>query len=223
MCILGVGAAPSSYRVLTAVAISHISHFLSVLVLYQIVYLIGIARPNSKSSSSSASEARTLAFIAGCLHVFSPAGMFLSAPYAESAFALLNFLGTWIYVAGFLAKRDGMHSWKGDILTVGAGAVFGLATTMRSNGLLNGVLYLLDVYEGLRQVAFHDLTFERLRRLGSIGLGGVLIGAGTIVPQWIAYLQFCGNEKELVPPWCTTLVPSIYSYVQDHYWYSMLN
>ncbi len=63
-------------------AVAHVSHLLSVVVLYRLGKLVW-------------ADGR-LAFLAASLHIFSPAGLFLSAPYAESTFSLLSFVGFYI-------------------------------------------------------------------------------------------------------------------------------
>src|SRR5580700_4817450 len=121
-----------SLESLVGIGLSHASHGLSVLVLYFLGRLI-----------FTSSSGRTLSFIAACLHVLSPAGLFLSAPYGESTFALLAFLGYLLFARSFFVTGEStvLH----DALMVVSGIVLGLATTIRSNGLLNGILFLEEV------------------------------------------------------------------------------
>jgi phosphatidylinositol glycan class V len=44
----------------------------------------------------------------------------------------------------------------------------------------------------------------------------MLVGIGFAAPQVVAYIEYCTGGKSR--PWCTRLIPSIYSWVQDHYW-----
>ncbi|CAK7202699.1 ER membrane glycoprotein subunit of the GPI transamidase complex-like protein [Sporothrix eucalyptigena] len=192
-----------------AVAYVHVAHLLAVLLLYRLGCQLWLG-----------AIGRTTAFVAACLHVLSPAGLFLSAPYAESSCALFSFAG---YVAFAAArKRDNNSlSLTGDLLRLLAGVYFGVATLFRSNGLLNGVVF---AYEAVTEA----LTFLRqpslplFRRLIFLGLGGLSVAAGLAIPQTVAYFQFClepsGVPGEDYRPWCKDRLPSIYNFVQDHYW-----
>lgn len=85
------GAVDYAFREHVAgVIIAHAAHGLSVLVLYCLGCAIFSGR-----------KGRMLAFIAACLHIFSPAGLFLSAPYGESTYALLSFTGYFLFVQSF--------------------------------------------------------------------------------------------------------------------------
>jgi phosphatidylinositol glycan class V len=190
---------------LVGISISHISHWLSVIVLY------GLTRalcPGPKS--------KKLAFITACLHVLSPAGLFLSAPYSESTFALLNFTGALLFV-----QSHGHPSALNDSYVMFAGACLGCATTIRSNGLLNGIIFLEEAFRVFFSLK-DGLHISRIRRLGFTVVGGILIAVGFVFPQYIAYQQFCGQPAlGHIPPriWCQRTLPSIYTFVQDYYWY----
>lgn len=164
-------------------------------------------------------DASRVAFVAACLHIISPAGIFLSAPYAESPFALLVFSASLLFSRSISAEEDG--SARQDLSLVVSGALFGIATTFRSNGLLNGLLYIEEALRLLHKCS-QKVTFPRVRRLVAVGIGGSGIGAGFIFPQYIAYQSFCKNEGtldgEVSRDWCTKPLPSIYTFVQDHYW-----
>ncbi|KIH91243.1 phosphatidylinositol glycan, class V [Sporothrix brasiliensis 5110] len=189
-----------------AVAYVHIAHLLAVFALYRLGCQLW-----------EGAAGRTTAFVAACLHVLSPAGLFLSAPYAESSCALFSFVG----YAAFAAGRTQGLSVKGDALRLLAGAAFGVATLFRSNGLLNGVVFAYEAVHGA--ITFLQQPSPRLlRRLVSIGLGGLAVAAGSVVPQAVAYFEFCiepsGVPGEDRRPWCVQRLPSIYNFVQDHYW-----
>jgi len=60
-----------------------------------------------------------------------------------------------------------------------------------------------------------------IRHLIATGIGGVCIAVGFLVPQLIAFQEFCGNPTLDNQPqriWCKDTLPSIYGYVQSHYW-----
>ncbi|EPE08124.1 glycosyltransferase family 76 protein [Ophiostoma piceae UAMH 11346] len=193
-----------------AVAYVHVAHLLSVLVLYRLGQQLWLG-----------SAGRTASFVAACLHVLSPAGLFLSAPYAESSCALFTFVGYAAYVAGRKQDTASAMSFSGDLLRLAAGISFGVATVFRTNGLLNGVVF---AYEAVTE-ALHFLrqpSTSLFRRLVFIGLGGLCVAAGSAIPQTVAYLQFC-SEPSGVPgedyrSWCKATVPSIYNFVQERYW-----
>jgi phosphatidylinositol glycan class V len=189
-----------------AIIIANISHLLSVLVLYKLTRKIW---PESQGKNQ--------AFISASLHILSPAGLFLSAPYAESSFSLLSFLGYLSYAKGL----QNTESILGDLQVVVAGAVFGIATTFRSNGLLNGTVFLLDFLIIIRASLQTGLELARARRALALAIGGCLIGIGFIIPQGIAWHEYCSSDSGRLGgtrPWCLKMIPSIYTWVQSYYW-----
>jgi len=190
---------PQPYdHALSAVLLANLAHALSTAVLYALTREVF---PLNKK----------LPLVAALLHVISPAGLFLSAPYSESLFALLTFSGLYCYVRGYM---------------VFAGAWMFLATMVRSNGLLNGAVFLLDFWRvGWRLMAGEEGgVSERWRAVGrlvGLGVGGVLVGAGLAFPQWVAYGKYCLTDAGAgeVRSWCDDTVPSIYLFVQERYWF----
>jgi len=160
---------------------------------------------------------REIAFIAGCLHTISPAGLFLSAPYGESTFAFTTFLGILCYVRAqqqhYLPAQQSHLPESVWILL--SGFCFALSTLFRSNGLLHGTIFLFDAFACLRAI-FRAPNASNLAHLIAIIFAGSLIAIGFALPQAIAYLQYCTPEPSR--PWCSHLPPSIYSWVQKHYW-----
>jgi GPI mannosyltransferase 2 len=203
--IVSKGGTGLSTEINTAIAIAHVAHLFSAVVLYRLTELIFLG-----------GKRRKLAFIASILHIITPAGVFLSAPYAESLFAFLNFSGHLIYAISSTPSRSG-RNWGNDLLLVLSGAAFGLATTMRSNGILNGIIFLFDVASELRSLPRDGIGIANARKIVAIGVAGILVGLGTVIPQWIAYLEYCGG-KESDRPWCRQTIPSVYTWVQEHYW-----
>lgn len=199
---------------LVGVIVANVSHFLSALVLYQL--------------SLHLWADSTWALVAALLHVLSPAGLFLSAPYAESPFSLLSFVG-WLLLAKSCTRSSSSSSAASlarDALTLLAGVSFGLATVFRSNGLLNGAPFgfefLLTLYRLIEDVD-HGKTPAYIKRLAVLGFSGLFVAAGTLVPQFVAYQTYCTGSLHdsagvEIRPWCHSLVPSIYNFVQRHYW-----
>lgn len=204
------GAVDYAFREHVAgIIIAHAAHGLSVLVLYCLGCAIFSGR-----------KGRMLAFIAACLHIFSPAGLFLSAPYGESTYALLSFTGYFLFVQSF--SPSGASTSLKDALIPLAGILCGLATTVRSNGILNGLLFLEEAIRALYSLT-GAITFAKFRRLLAVGVAGICTALGFVVPQYIAYRDFCinypftGHDEPSI--WCRRTLPSISSFVQDHYWY----
>ncbi|RMY89391.1 hypothetical protein D0861_04285 [Hortaea werneckii] len=177
-------------------------------------------RLSSKAANATLAFKRQLAFTTACLHVFSPAGLFLSAPYAESAFAFLSFLGCYCYVKAIENRYHRFaDAYQLDACwTVAAGLSFGLATTMRTNGLLNGIIFAWDIYLVLPRLPhiLRNRDGEEITRLCATLIAGTFIAIGFMLPQVVAYNEYCTNGN--TRPWCTALPPSIYSFVQKEYW-----
>ncbi|XP_043245174.1 GPI mannosyltransferase 2-like [Amphibalanus amphitrite] len=179
---------------------------------------------------------RRRARTAALLFCWSPATVFLAAPYSESLFACLGFTGM------LFCETDRL--W-------GAAAAFGFAAVTRSNGtLLIGFL----VYNLLhKQVAMMmpKKTKENVLRPSLVwitlcGTGRLLQAAvlsllaltAFVVYQLFAFVLFCTpgdvptaphverylRETEAVrpgamtSPWCNYTLPLSYGYIQDHYW-----
>lgn len=192
---------------LVAIAIAHISHLLSVLVLFRL------------TSTVFPTESSGFGFAAAFFQIISPAGLFLSAPYAESLTAFLSFAGILLFSKSL--SSNGQLSATQDLYILISGILFGVATTCRSNGILNGLLLLEEAFRTLFKFQ-HSLNFATLRRLIATGTGGLLVGAGFLLPQYIAYSEYCNTSEDIIRPWCENSIPSIYTFVQDHYWYVLL-
>ncbi|KAL9127967.1 MAG: hypothetical protein Q9217_003258 [Psora testacea] len=198
--------------------VAHACHLLSVLVLYELTLIVW--------SGTSSQTASAFAFLSATLHIISPAGLFLSAPYAESSFALLNFTGFYLYS---LSRRS--HSLDvapfTDIFLLFSGFTIGIATTFRGNGLFGGLIFVWDALETLWLILQTLGTVETdfkvvklMKRLIITGFSGVMMACVALVPQYIAYSELCvqvaPNSSER--PWCNATIPSIYAWVQKEYW-----
>lgn len=215
---LGLTNAPSiedgAVAALVGVIITHSCHYLSSLVLYQLGLHIW--------------QDPTWALVAALLHVLSPAGIFLSAPYQESPCALFSFVGWLLLVKS--CRSSGPDSRR-DVLTLLAAVNFGIATLFRTNGLLNGAPFAFEFLVTLYHLV-EDLepsnSLAHVRRLVVLGLSGLFVAAGSAVPQFLAYRMYCtgegggggaaGSGLNVRRPWCLSLVPSVYNFVQKEYW-----
>lgn len=188
--------------------IANTSHFLAVLVLYELsLRVFGRSRKGGGG----------LALVAAALHIVSPAGLFLSTPNAESAFALFHMLGMLLYADSFLYRCKG-DTLKSDVWLLLAGASVGLAAALRSNGLVSGFYFAYDAVLAVSEIARGRASVMQTRKLAVIVLAGILVALGFALPQIVAYLEYCGPRSYRQRPWCSAMPPSIYAFVQDHYW-----
>jgi len=195
--------------VYSGILISHAAHWLSAVLLWCLVY---------RMVNRTGRARQQLATTAAVLHIISPAGVFLSAPQSESLFSFLNMLGFLLYTVGSQQSVQG-QSVLGGVKTVAAGAVFGCATVVRSNGILSGLLFLWEACTAVPLILADGFSWARLLRLTSVVFGGLLVGAGMLFPQYLAYRDFCfGRPPKTRRPWCNRTIPAIYSWVQSHYW-----
>ncbi|KAI0451315.1 GPI mannosyltransferase 2 [Xylaria acuta] len=183
---------------LVGIFVANVSHFLSALVLYKLGVVV------SKNSRMS--------LVAAVLHILSPAGLFLSAPYSESPYALLSFAGYLFFAKAVLSDR---RTIAHDASLIASGLWFGFAVNFRSNGTLNGILFAAEL---LRELSLSP-TANSIRRRLALLAGGSAIAIGFVIPQVVAYRTYCYDVVDAeLRPWCTKPLPSIYTFVQEHYW-----
>ncbi|OMP86485.1 GPI mannosyltransferase 2 [Diplodia seriata] len=139
--------------------------------------------------ANAAKTLRKTAFLTAVLHVLSPAGLFLAAPYGEALFSLLNFLGMLCY-AYARVQPNGQAAHLLCMLV--SGLCFGLATMVRSNGLLSGLILLYDVLRALPGFLgpSSEMIATLMRLVGPV-LAGCMVAGGSLIPQWVAYQQYC--------------------------------
>lgn len=212
---------------LVGIFVATTAHLLSAIVLFRLGLVLWRSHP----------QGPLLSLLGAILHVVSPAGIFLSAPYGESGCSLFVFTGYLLYARSCVSAKPVI----GDGYLVLAGVSFGLATAFRSNGILNGipfaweavklVLALASALSGDGRERNRELTTElsmtvAVRRLLTLGIGGAAVAAGSFLPQIVAYQRYCAGpldgaaEALRMPrrPWCEGYLPSIYTFVQDYYW-----
>ncbi|KAL4788138.1 GPI mannosyltransferase 2 [Aspergillus varians] len=190
-----------------AVAISHVAHYLSVLALYQLsINVFG----------HDTERRRLVCFLAAALHIISPAGAFLSAPYGEALFSLLNITGFYLYSSSRIDLNTGQQALSHVKLLL-SGLFFAVSTTVRSNGVLSGILLAFDALKLSYYIVARRSFGAPIVHLGFVILSGCIVALGFLVPQYFAYTAYCTNER-LSRPWCHSLFPSIYGWVQNHYW-----
>lgn len=204
-----INGAPGLGEASFGILVAHISHLLSVLVLYDM----------SRSMCNRGSEdVRTkFAFLAALLHVVSPAGIFLTAPYAESPFALFNFLGCYFYLKVYGDRATG-NALGGGLSRLASGLFFGIATTFRGNGLLSGCVFAYDASVIAWEILSSRKILNHLHDLSFTIAAGSMVALGSLVPQLLAFSQYCLDVSGERRPWCRRRIPSIYGWVQSHYW-----
>lgn len=195
--------------VLTGTVLSCCFHLLSVLLLYNLA-----ARFTPPSTSQ-------VPYAIALLHTINPAGVFLTAPYSEALFAAFSTAGIDLYFRGLQSHDAGSvvaAEWK----IILAGLNLGIATVVRSNGVLNGAIFLYDALFTAVQLLQGSDRAANLRRLFVLCVGGSCIGIGLVLPQLVAYERYCLLDGvNSLRPWCGHMPPSIYTWVQDHYWYEL--
>jgi hypothetical protein len=146
------------------VAVSVGAHLAAVLLLRA---LAARALPDGGGSGSGGT---TVAAVAAALHVASPAGAFLAAPYAEASFAALSFGGALAYSLASASGGGGGSRARRAAAVLAAGALWGAAATMRSNGVFAGLVFAYDA------LVWAAAAAARVR--GRRAWGVVVAGAG---------------------------------------------
>jgi GPI mannosyltransferase 2 len=191
----------------TGIVLAHLTHLLSVLVLHRLALLL-----------RDTWEPRKIAFVTAFLHIISPAGLFLSAPYAEAPFAFLNFSGVLLYVLGLKARYLEGTAFQEAVGFISAGMCFGLASMVRSNGLFSGLLFAYDLVTLASELVQSGITTKKAYQAVLTVLGGTLVAIGYVAPQLVAHHEYCTMASGTKRIWCNRTIPSIYTWVQDHYW-----
>ncbi|KAL2798406.1 GPI mannosyltransferase 2 [Aspergillus keveii] len=191
----------------TAIVLSHVSHYLSVLALYRL---------SANVFGCDTERSRLVCFLSAALHIVCPGGAFLSAPYGESLFSFLNITGYYVYSSSchdLSSKKYFLSHGK----LVLSGCFFAIATSVRSNGILSGVLLAYDALWQAYNILSRRSVGTVIVRLGFTIISGCIVALGLLIPQYLAYTSYCMG-KDGLRPWCQYLFPSIYGWVQSHYW-----
>jgi phosphatidylinositol glycan class V len=134
-------------------------------------------------------------------------------------FSLLNFAGMLLYAQSQTMADTGITSMQEDLQKLGSGVCFAAATLMRSNGLLSGTIFLYNIANYLPLVMSAQLSIHEVRRVTVTCVAGCLIALAFLGPQYLAYAEFCNQGSGTgTRPWCDKTFPSVYSWVQSHYW-----
>ena len=198
---------PTIWQIAVAgVTLSHAAHYGSMLLMWAIA---------SRITDPTSTHRTLIPSVAAMLYTFSPAGIFLSALSTEGVFAVQSFLGVYLYIT----IRDGRSFLMACIRTILAGAIFMRATITRSNGILAGILFAIDAIDSTLYTVVEGLDITYLAKLASSVAAGLLVGWGMIWPQLAPYTDYCVTARvDQRREWCKNLLPSIYTFVQSHYW-----
>ncbi|SPO30064.1 related to GPI18 - mannosyltransferase [Ustilago trichophora] len=140
-----------------------------------------------------------LSYTAAVLSIFAPsAGTTLTAATPESCFSFACLMG-------LLALESGTKCALGWVQVMEASFWFSVATVFRSNGTL------LVGYLGFKLL--REKTVTAIVKLTL--LTAVCIAPSVGFQLW-AYTRFCLADD--TRPWCQSSPPSIYAFVQSHYW-----
>ena len=196
---------------LAAILLAHVFHLLSVLMLHELTLTVCLKSTTTRVSS--------FCVLVASLHIISPAGVFLSAPYAESPFSFLNFTGFYLYAKATLKHAEGKQNQK-DFLVLISGFVFGIATTFRGNGLFSGLLFVWDALACGTRILRSTDPASNFRSLLNVLISGLSMACIAVLPQYLAYAEYCVREgaDSNIRPWCSNWPPSIYAWVQGEYW-----
>jgi len=202
----------SRHEAFAGVLVAHTFHLLSVLMLHELTEAVC-----SKDSIATRSK---FAFLAASLHIVSPAGIFLSAPYAESSFSFLTFLGLFVYAKAMIGSDLKKSYAQREIMVLASGIIFGISTTFRGNGLLSGLVFVYDAVDSLNCILRSRDVRSNCSKLVTACVSGSLMACVAVTPQYLAYSEYCyrGEVSEYARPWCLDWPPSIYAWVQREYW-----
>lgn len=144
-----------------------------------------------------------LAYTAAMLSVFAPsAGTTLTSPTPESFYSVASLLG--------MLSLETSNAGVGWNQIASASFFFALATSFRANGtLLVGYLAFKLVGEAR--------SGRPISAALKLALSTIITVSPTILFQTWAYGRFCLGGVE-PRPWCQDRLPSIYAFVQSHYW-----
>lgn len=122
--------------IIAAVIISNVSFILSVVMLKHLLQEL-TSSPTSTTSSMVSKDSRLVRYAVLC-YIWNPANIFFTTAYTESLYACCSFMGMWLLLLA--RKQLPLTSWRSIGLVMGAGCCFLWASSIRSNGLFNGII-----------------------------------------------------------------------------------
>ncbi|KAK3030113.1 hypothetical protein RJ639_038862 [Escallonia herrerae] len=147
---------------------------------------------------------------ASILFCFNPASVFYTSIYTESLFALLSIGGVYHLMLG-----------ANNIATV----FLALSGSARSNGVLNaGYICFQTMHSAYDAIILKKNAHSALQVLIGGAFRCVCIFVPFIAFQVYGYRNMClGRSPDEIRPWCRARLPSLYNYIQSHYWYLIIH
>lgn len=198
-------------RLLWAVFISNLCHFLAALTLFHYTKLVFF------NARLFAPEKVALAALA--LFIVSPAAMFLTAPYSEAIAAFLSFLCLFLRERALVVNFGTPRINKPIYLASGFAAA--LAYGFRANCLLLGLVYVYDLAGLANFLSKTSVITGAMSNGGMLTrmmplVAGLVVGFGFLASQVYNYMAVCYNSDR--GEWCSARIPSLFTYAQAHYW-----
>ncbi|KAJ9105768.1 hypothetical protein QFC20_004255 [Naganishia adeliensis] len=163
--------------------------------------------------TSRVSANKTFALYASYLYILTTSPATASSPYTEPLFAFLTCTGLYLVLPSRISKKSGASLVLSKILGL---VCLAAATGTRSLGILNMLVIAWQ--------AFLQPIIQGDRRVSIVINRGFLTAAAAafiVLPfvgfQYLAYRSYCSDGKT-TRPWCDHALPSVYNFVQDHYW-----
>ncbi|RUS28969.1 GPI mannosyltransferase 2 [Jimgerdemannia flammicorona] len=172
------------YAILIAGAlIANISFVLAAGALYRLTYAIYPTQPR-------------LAFLTAVAYIITPSGMFMTAFYTESPFALLTFWGMYEWARG--------RNWQ-------AAVAWGMAGFVRSNAVVYIGFFVWDGtvmwFKDRRLYGFQSM----ISHLFTTICCSLMVLCGFVGFQWYGYQEYCVDFTP-VRPWCNATAPLLYNW-----------
>ncbi|CAG8561373.1 5700_t:CDS:2 [Funneliformis caledonium] len=137
--------------------------------------------------------------VTSIFYILTPSGMFMSAMYTESLFALLNFFGMRLFYEG--------KSWS-------AAFIWSLSSFTRSNGITQvGFFVYKFLIKDINRINGKVIFIRLLKTI----ILSIIVLLGFLMFQSYGYYHYC---ILYLPrrPWCNDTIPLLYSFVQSFYW-----
>lgn len=182
------------------ILLSNLAHYLSCLLLYVLT---------KRVFHNSGVKVEHLAFYSSVALTFSPAGVFLTAPYSEPLCMFLT-ISALLFREFSLDKSVNASksirespSVKTSWLYILSGTLVALAFAVRSNAVFLGIVYLVDLASCIDRRGFILAT-----------IAGSQLFLAVVVSQVVPYMALCPDRGE----WCNGRIPSFLWFAQSHYW-----
>lgn len=203
-------------RLILAVITTNVCHYLSVLMLY-ILTNTALAK-TSLTRKIANNSGNSFALKCALLYVINPAGIFITAPYSESAANLMTF--TALYLREISLTNSHGENLRNplnykithfrhvfSIFPYLMSAIFvGLGIGIRSNIILVAYVYLYDT--------LYFLYYQKVFATLSAMIAGLITFTSFLALNYFPYVEFCPERVV----WCDKQVPFLYLFAQSHYW-----